>query len=335
MVKNIIAIHTAPRTLTIQSCLLPPPAEEYVCVRFEYCAICGGDYSVYLGRRNVYPISLGHEFVACVIEVGKGVESVHPGDLVTSDFNYRCGSCEQCVKGASHLCVENDVGLFSNRGFAQFANIHESYLVVIPPFPYLPRACLIEPLSCVLHACQQMGLKEGSSVLLCGGGGIGSLFCFYLKRILHVQTVVVNETNQYRLRHLEKCFQITSYQKQNRPRKFNYIIDSSNSVEGMKFCLETAQPGAHLCIMSHLYGLSTSFVYETICRKELVCIFPLRNGEKQNLYMASDYLLRYWNEQDDETLHVYDNIRKAFIEKATDGSCKQIIKTSALTADLQ
>ena len=334
MLHNVIALHTAPKTISIIDRDLAHPQQGYVCVRYDYCAICGGDHSVYLGRRNAYPYTLGHEFVATVIDVGKDVQQIQKNDIVVSDFNFRCGNCEFCRHGKSHLCIENGKEHFSNRGFALYGNIHESYLLKISPPEYLPRACLIEPLSCVLHACAQMKLNRESRVLLCGCGSIGTLFCFYLTRILQCASVTVKETNQHKLFEVCKHFPIYPFQNQGN-NCFDYIIDCSNSTDGVYFSLSVATPGSNVCIMSHLYGLDTSFIYEEICQKELVCIFPLRNGQKENLSLALKYIQQYWTTFDDDLLQIYDDIYTAFSHKTIDFHSKQIVRLSSLASKLE
>lgn len=71
---------------------------DYVRVKYLYCGICGGDYSRYLGYRTEYPLSLGHEFVAQILDYNC-VHSVNfnIGDFVVSDFNYRCQKCHYCL----------------------------------------------------------------------------------------------------------------------------------------------------------------------------------------------------------------------------------------------
>lgn len=47
---------------------------------------------------------MGHEFTGHVTEVGKGVTSFKPGDLVVSPFTTSCGSCFYCKQGYSSRC---------------------------------------------------------------------------------------------------------------------------------------------------------------------------------------------------------------------------------------
>ncbi|WP_310602445.1 alcohol dehydrogenase catalytic domain-containing protein [Anaerosporobacter sp.] len=300
------------------------PDAEFVCIRYLYCSICGGDYSTYLGRRNIYPISLGHEWVGEVIDFGEKVTTFSIGDLVISDFNFRCGKCSYCQANQSHLCIRNNDSLFTNRGFSNYANIHYKYLYHIPIIEWLPRACLIEPLSCVLHAISMINLSKNEPLLILGGGSIGMLFCFYLTRVLCFNQVFVCENNSNRLENLINNFRI-------RPcistvaNTFDIVIDCSNSIQGCSNALYASKPRGQVCIMSHLYGLNTSFIYEQICKKELNAIFPLRNGETQNIKNAMELIQNKWKSSDDNMLEIFNDIELAFKCKNNSAGNKQII----------
>jgi alcohol dehydrogenase len=50
------------------------------------------------------PTAVGHEGVGRVIEVGSGVTSVVPGDLVLLPWKIACGTCRYCVRGHTAQC---------------------------------------------------------------------------------------------------------------------------------------------------------------------------------------------------------------------------------------
>ena len=326
---NNIAIFTAPQTISIEKKPMPTIQPDYVCIKYLYCGICGGDYSTYLGRRTKYPISLGHEFVGEVIACGKKVHKFHCGQIVISDFNYPCGECAFCKENRSHLCIQNDIGLFSNRGFANYAVVHANYLTAISPPKYLPRACLMEPLSCVIHACESIHIESEMRILLCGGGSLGMLFCFYLTRILGDISIDIYESVETRTLLLESRFPIAQYHD-DATNKYDLIIDCTNTKSGLSFSLSHTPVGGNICVLSHLYGLDTSFVYEQICKKELDCTFPLRNGERKNLKVAAEYINEFWDNGDDVLLKTYKSVSAAFRTKASSSACKQIINCQTL-----
>lgn len=322
MIDNIIYSMTAPYTFQKSQTSLPEPESDFVTVKYLYCGICGSDYSKYIGRRKKYPTSLGHEFIARVVALGANVEELAVNDLVVSDFNYRCNDCSFCKEHKSHLCVNNGIGKFSNRAFSNYANIHKHYLYKVPSFSYLPTACLVEPFSCVLHACESMKLTPKLSILINGCGSIGMLFSFYLKKILNYDNIKMLEVNEQRSKKIQKYFSILPYEQDD---IFDLIIECSNSVDGLHHALQLSLCGKTICIMSHLYGADTSFVYEIVCKKELNSIYPLRNGEPQNVRRAISYLYSFWKNDYNDMLGLYDNPIDAFAYKEQDGFNKQII----------
>src|SRR5262245_47214741 len=66
---------------------------------------CDLDRSIIKGRTPYRgPIALGHEFVARVVEIGDGVRSVVPGDLVAVPAQISCGECDRCRRGSTAFC---------------------------------------------------------------------------------------------------------------------------------------------------------------------------------------------------------------------------------------
>ena len=150
------------------------------------------------------------------------------------------------------------------------------------------------------------------------------LFCFYLGRILGDISIDVCESVEARIHLLERRFPVSRYHNDQRG-EYDLIIDCSNTVNGLMFSLSNTPTGGNICVLSHLYGIDSSFVYEQICKKELKCIFPLRNGPHKNLEAAVEYIDQFWDNGDDELLLVYKSIIEAFRAKPSSPSCKQII----------
>ena len=75
-------------------------------VEVALTAICGSDLHLYDGyiptvkRGDI----LGHEFMGEVVETGREVRSLHPGDRVVVPFAIACGACEFCLAGLWALC---------------------------------------------------------------------------------------------------------------------------------------------------------------------------------------------------------------------------------------
>jgi len=79
-------------------------------VRVTSAAICGSDLHLYNGfvptmeRGDV----LGHEFMGEVVEVGRDVNNLKPGDRVVVPFPISCGNCLQCQAGNYSICENSN-----------------------------------------------------------------------------------------------------------------------------------------------------------------------------------------------------------------------------------
>jgi aryl-alcohol dehydrogenase len=88
----------------IESIELEGPRDNEVLVRNVASGVCHTDISVGESQDVVArPVVLGHEGAGVVIEVGKNVKSVYPGDHVILSFQY-CGVCQKCRKGHPWEC---------------------------------------------------------------------------------------------------------------------------------------------------------------------------------------------------------------------------------------
>ncbi|SFZ80774.1 Threonine dehydrogenase [Devosia enhydra] len=75
-------------------------------IKVTACAICGSDLHLYDGFMPGMESGdvLGHETMGEVIEVGRDVTNLRPGDRVVVPFNISCGECFFCQKGMFSLC---------------------------------------------------------------------------------------------------------------------------------------------------------------------------------------------------------------------------------------
>ena len=68
--------------------------------------ICGSDQHMVRGRTTAPSgLVLGHEITGEVIELGRDVEFVKKGDIVSVPFNIACGRCINCKRGLTGICL--------------------------------------------------------------------------------------------------------------------------------------------------------------------------------------------------------------------------------------
>ena len=81
-------------------------------VRVTLSSICTSDLHIKHGSvpRAVTGVTVGHEMVGVVEEVGSAVTSVRPGDRVTVNVETFCGECFFCQNGWVNNCTDPDGG---------------------------------------------------------------------------------------------------------------------------------------------------------------------------------------------------------------------------------
>lgn len=262
---------------------------DHVLIDFHYCGLCGSDVSTFEGKRNNnYPILLGHEFVAIVNEVGSAVTSFAPGDVVVSDLNFRCGTCSPCYRRESHLCTSGQRGDFSNRGFADCALIHESYLVKAPSSEARAAFAYAEPLSCVLHAYRHAELVPSDKVLVLGAGSLGT--CMAMALMHNGQPAFFYDPIGSRLSKIIDCSDL--FALPNNSLEPDVIVDLSGSLEGLEHAVRRVRKGGRVVSMSHLDGHGSSdFLLPALTRKDVKFIVSYLNGEKSSLPDALEIIM--------------------------------------------
>ena len=81
-------------------------AEHGVILRVLTTNICGSDQHMVRGRTTALSgLVLGHEITGEVLEVGRDVETLKKGDIVSVPFNVACGRCRTCKEQHTGVCL--------------------------------------------------------------------------------------------------------------------------------------------------------------------------------------------------------------------------------------
>ncbi len=147
-----------------------PPAEDQVIVKVHACGVCGTDINFVRDWADD-AMPLGHEIAGQVLEVGKSVRSVKPGDQVIVEDCTMCGVCTDCKSGHPELC-RNMYSLDGQPGMAQYMSVRFNSLDRFEGLDYVS-ACLTEPLAVCLTAVLNAEIPMGGSVVVLGPGPLG------------------------------------------------------------------------------------------------------------------------------------------------------------------
>jgi len=98
--------HKAGAPLSIETVQLQGPRAGEALVEIKATGVCHTDSFTLSGDdpEGIFPAILGHEGAGIVVEVGKGVTSLKPGDHVIPLYTPECRQCEYCLSQKTNLC---------------------------------------------------------------------------------------------------------------------------------------------------------------------------------------------------------------------------------------
>ncbi|MFV0544543.1 MAG: S-(hydroxymethyl)glutathione dehydrogenase/class III alcohol dehydrogenase [Marinicella pacifica] len=189
----------AGQPLTIEEIDLAGPKAGEVLIKMVATGVCHTDAYTLSGDdpEGLFPVVLGHEGGAIVVETGAGVTSVQKDDHVIPLYTPECGKCNFCTSGKTNLCqairetqgqglMPDGTSRLSKNGemihhymgtstFAEYAVVPEIALAKINKQAPLDKVCLLgcgitTGIGAVTNTAK---VEPGSTVAVFGLGGIG------------------------------------------------------------------------------------------------------------------------------------------------------------------
>jgi len=179
--------------------------------------ICGSDQHMVRGRTTAPPgLVLGHEITGEVIEIGRDVEFIKLGDLVSVPFNIACGRCVNCKEGKTGICLNvNPARPGAAYGYVDMGGWigGQAEYVMVPyadfnllKFPNKDQAMrkiadlalLSDIFPTGYHGAVTAGVGPGSTVYIAGAGPVG-LACAASCFLLGAAVVIVGDLIKDRL----------------------------------------------------------------------------------------------------------------------------------------
>lgn len=182
---------------------IPELGPNDVLIKVKKTAICGTDIHIYnwdaWAQQNVpVPLTVGHEFVGEIAELGNEVTSFKIGDRVSGEGHIACGFCRNCRAGRRHLCRKNDsVGVTRNGCFAEYLAIPAVNAYPIPDSVSDSEAAILDPFGNATHTALSFSVV-GEDVLITGAGPVGIMAVAVAKHV-GARYIVITDVNEYRL----------------------------------------------------------------------------------------------------------------------------------------
>ncbi len=191
------------RGIWMEEVPIPELGVNDILIKIKKTAICGTDLHIYRwdewSQKTIKtPMTIGHEYVGTVAEMGKGVTDFKIGDRVTGEGHIACGHCRNCRRGKKHVC-ENTIGIGVNRdgAFAEYVVVPASNVMKMSNQIPDDMLAIMDPFGNATHTALSFPLI-GEDVLVTGAGLIGSM-CVAISKFAGARYIVATETNPYRI----------------------------------------------------------------------------------------------------------------------------------------
>jgi len=181
----------------------PELGPDEVLIAVARMAICGTDLHIHdwddwAASTVPTPLTIGHEFMGTVAEVGSQVTDTAIGTRVTAEGHITCGRCRNCRAGRRHLCRSTlGVGVQRDGAFAEYVSVPAFNIYPVPDHIDDDTAAILDPLGNAVHTTLAFDLV-GEDVLITGAGPIGLMATAIAQRA-GARHVVVSDVNEGRL----------------------------------------------------------------------------------------------------------------------------------------
>jgi propanol-preferring alcohol dehydrogenase len=152
------------------------------------------------GRRTAaFPLVLGHEITAEIVEVGSGVSGLAVGDAVTAYYYLNCGHCRYCLSGHEPLCSEGggNVGRNCDGGYAEYIKLPAHLFLRLPPgLDHRKHPAQIgvvtDALATPYKVLRRARVKAGETVAVFGAGGGLGIHQIMFAKWAHARVIAVD-----------------------------------------------------------------------------------------------------------------------------------------------
>lgn len=237
-------------------------------VKVTLASICTSDLHIKHGSvaRAVPGITVGHEMVGIVEEVGADVVSVKPGDRVTVNVETFCGECFFCRHGFVNNCTDPDggwaLGCRIDGGQAEYVRVPyaDQGLNRIPDTVTDRQALFVgDVLATGFWAARISQIGPEDTVLIIGAGptGICTLLCVMLKA---PKRIIVCERDPQRRKFVQEHYPQVLTAEPHRIREFvlahsdhggaDVVLEVAGTEETFRMAWECARPNAIVTIVA-------------------------------------------------------------------------------------
>ncbi len=203
MMMDAIVKPTAGPGLELRKVEKPTPGPGEVLIKIHKTAICGTDVHIYdwndWSKQHIKPpMTIGHEYVGEIAELGANVTGYTIGQRVTGEGHITCGRCRNCRSGNIQWCKDtNSVGVDRNGAFAEYLCIPATNVIAIDPSLDENVVAMFDAVGNATHTALMYNLI-GEDVLITGAGPIG-IIAVAIAKFAGAKSVTITDINDIRL----------------------------------------------------------------------------------------------------------------------------------------
>ena len=203
MMMDAIVKPTAGPGLELRKVEKPTPGPGEVLIKIHKTAICGTDVHIYdwndWSKQHIKPpMTIGHEYVGEIAELGANVTGYTVGQRVTGEGHITCGRCRNCRSGNIQWCKDtNSVGVDRNGAFAEYLCIPATNVIAIDPSLDENVVAMFDAVGNATHTALMYNLI-GEDVLITGAGPIG-IIAVAIAKFAGAKSVTITDINDIRL----------------------------------------------------------------------------------------------------------------------------------------
>ena len=262
---------------------VPTPGPGEVLIKIRKTAICGTDVHIWdwneWAQKNLNPpLTVGHEYVGEIAELGEGVTGLTVGQRVSGEGHIVCGQCYNCRTGNGQWCEKTKgVGVNRDGAFAEYLCIPATNVVPIEDDLPDDIVSFFDAFGNATHTALMWDLV-GKNVLITGAGPIG-IMAAAIAKFAGARTVTITDINDYRLDLAKKlgatrCVNVArekledAMQEQGILEGFDVGLEMSGAQPAFKQMLDNMMCGGKISLLG-LQGKDMVTDWNTIIMKGL------------------------------------------------------------------
>ncbi|NIO08144.1 MAG: alcohol dehydrogenase catalytic domain-containing protein, partial [Deltaproteobacteria bacterium] len=211
--------HGSGKPILIEEVPIPDIQRNEVLLRVRRAGTNGGDVHLRRGLYDKYvpvvPLTIGHEGLGEVVEVGPEARGITVGDRVIVRPNLTCGFCKFCRSEREHRCIRRQVIGWLSRPeplnprcvdgmWAEYCRIPDTNVHRLETGDDIDRYSLVSVIAVGYRALKRAEMSPGDTVIINGATGVTGVPTVLAARALGAAHIIAVARNESRLQNLKE-----------------------------------------------------------------------------------------------------------------------------------